>query len=153
MACTTVDCLPPIRGPRKAWQSTLAKYPWVTPSGLGSLENKGLTSVGYVLYFSRPLIGGRQATVVQARAFPLSMGPYLDTLHQLQCHTVTTNCVAGFRDLGLSRLDRNPVICRLNLDTGNHFVKQGLSSPVWTCAGCEFYSLQQTVVFFVWQFF
>ena len=61
------------------------------------------------------------------------------------CHTVTTNCVAGFRDLGLSRLDRNPVICRLNLDTGNHFVKQGLSSPVWTCAGCEFYSLQQTV--------
>ena len=35
--------------PRKAWQSTLAKSPWVTPLGLGSLENKGLKSVGYLL--------------------------------------------------------------------------------------------------------
>ena len=33
---------------RRAWQSTLAKYPWVTHFGLGSLENKGLKSVGYV---------------------------------------------------------------------------------------------------------
>ena len=46
------------------------------------------------------------------------------------CHAVTTNCGAGSRDLGLSGLDRNPVICRLNLDMGNHFIKQGLSSPV-----------------------
>ena len=66
---------------------------------------------------------------------PLSTGPYLDTLDQLLCkpeeprgicHTVKTNCGAGFRDLRLSGLERNPVICRLNLDMGNHFIKQGL---------------------------
>ena len=61
------------------------------------------------------------------------------------CHTVPTNCGAGFRNLGLSGLDRKLVICRLNLDMVNHFIKQGLSIPVWLCAGCEFYSLQQTV--------
>ena len=44
MACTTVDCLPPITGREKP----LAKFPWVTPLGLGSVENKGLKIAGYV---------------------------------------------------------------------------------------------------------
>ena len=39
--------------PGKAWQSTLAKFPWVTPLGLGSLENKCLKSVGYVIERTR----------------------------------------------------------------------------------------------------
>ena len=33
----------------KSLAKALAKFPWVTPLGLGGLENKGLKSVGYVL--------------------------------------------------------------------------------------------------------
>ena len=43
--------------PRKAWQSTHAKYPCVTPLGLGSLENKGLKRVGYVIERTRGAVG------------------------------------------------------------------------------------------------
>ena len=60
MACTTVDCLPPITGRES--------IPLVTPLVLGSLENKGLKKCGLcpiTLHFSRPLIGGRHGTVVQ----------------------------------------------------------------------------------------
>ena len=47
VAYTTVECLPPITGRKKLARALLLN--WVTPLVLGSLENKGLKSVGYVI--------------------------------------------------------------------------------------------------------
>ena len=67
MACTTVDCLPPITGPRKV-------YPWVTPLVLGSLENKDLKSVGYVIERTRGAVGYGGKPKVSARLCAARVG-------------------------------------------------------------------------------
>ena len=61
--------------PRKAWQSTLAKFLWVTPLGLGSLENKDLKCVGYVIERTRGAVGLWGKTQVSARVRSTSGEP------------------------------------------------------------------------------
>ena len=60
MACTTVECLPPITGREN--------IPLGNTFGFRQLREQRLEKCGLcpiTLHFSRPLIGGRQATVVQ----------------------------------------------------------------------------------------
>ena len=67
MAYTTVDCLPPITGREKLGRALLL-IPLGNTFGFRQLREQRLEKCGLCpinLHFSRPLIGGRQATVVQ----------------------------------------------------------------------------------------
>ena len=67
MACATVDCLPPITGREKPGRALLL-IPLSNTFGFRQFREQRLEKCGLcpiTLHFSRPLIGGRQATVVQ----------------------------------------------------------------------------------------
>ena len=63
MACTTVDCLPPSTCREKIGRPLLLNSFGFRQLRERRLETGGLCPI--TLHFSRPLIGGRQATVVQ----------------------------------------------------------------------------------------
>ena len=69
LARTTVDCLPPITGREKLGRALLL-IPLGNTFVLRQLREQRLEKCGLcpiTLHFSRPLIGGRQATVVQQK--------------------------------------------------------------------------------------
>ena len=71
MPCTTVDCLPPITG-----RENLGRVPLSNTFGFRLLREHRLEECRLcpiTLHVSRPLIGGRQATMVQVPDVDLTL--------------------------------------------------------------------------------